>query len=76
MAAELEIMPTMSRRWQLKWQEIGTLPASPAAKPQISTMALPADQASEIARLRRELDRARMERDILGPGSIDMSVAI
>jgi hypothetical protein len=29
----------MPRRWQLKWQEIGTLPASPAAKPQVSTMA-------------------------------------
>jgi transposase len=28
-------------------------------------MASPADRASEIARLRRELDRARMERDIL-----------
>ena len=25
----------------------------------------PADQAAEIARLRRELDRTRMERDIL-----------
>ena len=25
----------------------------------------PADQAAEIARLRRELDRVRMERDIL-----------
>jgi transposase len=27
--------------------------------------ASPADQAAEIARLRRELDRTRMERDIL-----------
>ncbi|SCW34477.1 transposase [Sphingobium faniae] len=63
-AGELGIMPTMLRRWQRKLQE-GGVPASPAAKPPVSTMASPADQASEIARLRRELDRARMERDIL-----------
>lgn len=64
-AAELGIMPTMLRRWQRKQQESGTPPTSPAAKPPVSTMASPADQASEITRLRRELDRARMERDIL-----------
>jgi transposase len=63
-AGELGIMPTMLRRWQRKLQE-GGMPASPAAKPPISPMASPADQASEIARLRRELERARMERDIL-----------
>ena len=63
-ASELGIMPTMLRRWQRKLQEGGP-PASPAAKPPVSPMASPADQASEIARLRRELDRARMERDIL-----------
>jgi transposase len=28
-------------------------------------MTSPADQAAEIARLRRELDRTRMERDVL-----------
>lgn len=63
-ARELGIMPTMLRRWQRKLQECGP-PASPAAKPPVSAMASPADQASEIAKLRRELDRARMERDIL-----------
>lgn len=63
-AAELGIMPTMLRRWQRKQQE-GSVAAIPAARPPVSTMASPADQASEIARLRRELDRARMERDIL-----------
>ncbi len=63
-AAELGIMPTMLRRWQRQFEDTGR-PASPAAKPPVSTMALPADQASEIARLRRELDWARMERDIL-----------
>ena len=56
-AAELGIMPTMLRRWQRK------LHMSDA--PPVSAMASPADQASGIARLRRELDRARMERDIL-----------
>ena len=63
-AAELGIMPTMLRRWERKLQESGATPASPAAKPPVSAMASPADQASEIARLRRDLDRARMERDI------------
>lgn len=64
-AAELGIMPTMLRRWQRRLQEGSAPLASPASKPPVSTMASPADQASEIARLRRELDRARMERDIL-----------
>ena len=64
-ASELGIMPTMLRRWQRKLQEGNAPPPSPAAKPPTSAMASPADQASEIARLRRELDRARMERDIL-----------
>ena len=64
-AAELGIMPTMLRRWQRKQQEDSTPPTGPAAKPPVSTMTSLADQASEIARLRRELGRARMERDIL-----------
>ncbi|KQU49880.1 transposase [Sphingomonas sp. Leaf339] len=64
-AGELGIMPTMLRRWQRKLQESSGPPAGPTAKPPVSTMASPADQASEIAKLRRELDRARMERDIL-----------
>ncbi len=64
-AAELGIMPTMVRRWQRKLGDGSAVLASPAAKPPVSPLASPADQASEIARLRRELDRARMERDIL-----------
>ncbi len=64
-AAELGIMPTMLRRWQRRFEESGPPPSSPAAKPPVPLMASPADQASEIARLRRELDRARMDRDIL-----------
>ncbi|WP_443026103.1 IS3 family transposase [Sphingomonas sp. PB2P19] len=63
-AAELGIMPTMLRRWQRKLGDSSASAESPAAKPPVSAMTSPADQASEIARLRRELDRARMERDI------------
>ena len=64
-AAELGIMPTMLPRWQRKLGDSSASAVSPAAKPPVSAMTSPADQASEIARLRRELDRARMERDTL-----------
>jgi transposase len=61
-ARELGIMPTMLRRWQ---RGIGFGSQRLVAQPPISIMASPADQASEIAKLRRELDRTRMERDML-----------
>ena len=61
-AHELGIVPTMLRRWQRGLKGDGApLPARPPS----SAMTSPADQSSEIARLRRELDRTRMERDIL-----------
>src|SRR4051794_5861582 len=41
-------------------------PAAPARRVGPS----PADQAAEIGRLRRELDRVRMERDILGKAAL------
>lgn len=56
-AVEFGIMSTMLRRWQRKLQEGGASP--------VSAMALPVDQALNIARLRGELDRARIKRDIL-----------
>ena len=65
-ARELGIQPSLLRRWQRVLR--GTPATAPAAKPPSSstgTIASPADQAAEIARLKRELDRARMERDIL-----------
>lgn len=65
-ARELGIQPSVLRRWQKRGH--GTQAAVPAAKPPsfiTAGMASPADQAAEIARLKRELDRARMERDIL-----------
>ena len=61
-AGELGIMPGMLRRWQ---RVIGAGAVMAAAQPPASRPASPADQASEIAKLRRELDRTRMERDIL-----------
>ena len=61
-ARELGIMPTMLRRWQ---RGLGDGVVKSAAQPPTSIMASSADQASEIAKLRRELDRTRMERDIL-----------
>lgn len=62
-ARELGVMPTMLRRWQRTFEAKGA--ASPAAKPPSASLTSPTDQASEIARLRRELDRTRTERDIL-----------
>ncbi len=66
-AAELGIQPSMLRNWRAVIN--GTPPrsgavtgAGPAAT---ASVASPADQAAEIARLRRELDRVRTERDIL-----------
>lgn len=66
-AAELGIQPSMLRQWRATLNgavlrprpgaSAGLLPASPVASP--------SDQAAEIARLRRELDRTRMERDVL-----------
>jgi len=65
-AAELGIQPSMLRNWRAVLSG-----EAPRLRPAASTMATPssvatpADQAAEIARLRRELDHARMERDIL-----------
>jgi transposase len=67
-AAELGIQPSMLRQWRSAL--MGGLPnrpraaGSPGAAP-ASAVTSPSDQAAEIARLRRELDRTRMERDVL-----------
>ena len=66
-AAELGIQPSMLRQW---WATLngaasrprpGTLPSLTPATPVSSSP----DQAAEIAKLRRELDRTRMQRDVL-----------
>lgn len=65
-AAELGIQPSMLRSWRAALG--GKAPGSPlaaSAAPPSSPVASPADQAAEIARLRRERERARTERDIL-----------
>ena len=64
-AAELGIQPSMLRNWRAVLS--GEAPRSRSAASAVATpssVATPADQAAEIARLRRELDHARMERDI------------
>jgi transposase len=72
-AAELGLPDRLVRAW-LRWDERRRTAGSgaPAPKP-TREQAVPArrvgpslaDQAAEIGRLRRELDRVRMERDIL-----------
>jgi len=69
-AAELGIQPSMLRSWRRRQNgeaprpqsvTAGTGPAAALPAPVSS----PADQAAEIACLRRERERARLERDIL-----------
>ena len=61
-AKELGLRDSVLRRWVEKF---AAQPTS-AARRTTTQAALPsADQASEIARLRQENDRLRMERDIL-----------
>ena len=66
-ATELGVSPSMLRNWRAVVN--GAAPRSKtgsrAPAPGASPMTSPADQAAEIARLRRELDRTRMERDVL-----------
>ena len=62
-ATELGIQPSMLRNWRKGIR--GGSPRSGVATLNASLMPSPADQAGEIARLKRELDRTRMERDVL-----------
>ena len=59
-AAELGLPDRLLRAW-LRWAE----GRAAAAWARFEALPQTADQAAEIARLRRELDRVRMERDIL-----------
>jgi transposase len=64
-AAELGIQPSMLRSWRAAQNKV----PSGAGAGQAATTGLagpsPADLASENAKLRRELERTRMERDVL-----------
>jgi transposase len=72
-AAELGLADRLVRSW-LGWAESrpNAWSGAPASRPPKSSAAparrvgpSPADQAAEIAWLRREVDRVKMERDIL-----------
>lgn len=64
-AEELGIQPSMLRNWRTAVEvpaRASSRPATQATPPQAGS---PGDQSVEIARLRREVERLRMERDIL-----------
>jgi transposase len=62
-AGELGISPSMLRNWRTR---SGGQKAGPVPHPRpASAKASVPDPAAEISRLRREIDRLRMERDIL-----------
>ena len=72
-AAELGIHPTLISRWMRRHGQAGGAAAQAArptpAVPLLKPVPVPhADQAAGIARLKRENERLRMERDILKRG--------
>ncbi|MBK3800982.1 transposase, partial [Azospirillum brasilense] len=62
-ARELGLQPSVLRNWRRAAQS--QPPRSRSGAPAVPDAATPDEQAAEIARLRRELERARQERDIL-----------
>ena len=72
-AAELGLCDTVLRKWvRQRGRGSGNCsaaalsrPGLPAPVPTAAVTPSPADHAAEIARLKRELERTRMERDIL-----------
>jgi transposase len=63
-SAGLGIHHTLISCWMRRYRRAGQLVATP--QPASAAVPVPhADQASEIARLRREVERLRMERGIL-----------
>jgi transposase len=61
-AKELGLRDSVLRRWV---EKLGQQPTAAARRPITQATPTSADQASEIARLRQENERLRMERDIL-----------
>jgi transposase len=61
-AKELGLRDSVLRRWV---EQLAPQPTSAARRPTTQATPMSADQASEIARLRQENERLRMERDIL-----------
>ena len=66
-AAKLGIQPSMLRNWRAALNGGAPRSRGGSQAPAANTASgmSPADQAAEIARLRRELERTRMERDVL-----------
>ena len=65
-ATEVGISPSMLRNWRAVVNAGARRSrGEQTRRPSFRRMPSPADQASEITRLRRELDRTRMERDVL-----------
>jgi transposase len=62
-AKELGIQPSMLRNWRRRVPGTGGPPRLP--NKQAAAPLSAGDPSAEIARLKRELDRVRMERDIL-----------
>jgi transposase len=72
-AEELGVHETVLRRWMARFAEPGTGPARrPVTQAQGPS---PADLAAENARLKRELQRAQMERDILKKAALIFGTA-
>src|SRR3954452_14956834 len=61
-AKELGLRARVRRRWV---EQFEPQPTSAARRPTTQATPMSADQASEIARMRQENERLRMERDIL-----------
>lgn len=66
-AAELGIQPSMLRSWRgtARGAVARTQAGAAALASAIPRLPSPAEQAAEIARLKRELDRTRQEREVL-----------
>ncbi len=66
-AAELGIQPSMLRAWRAAIRGPATRlrPGQPPDTGMALSQTSPADLASQNAKLKRELDRTRMERDVL-----------
>ncbi len=62
-ATEVGVSPSMSRNWRVVVR--GGTGRSRCAASNLSPPPSPADQASDLTRLKREPDRTRMERDVL-----------
>jgi transposase len=63
-AKELGLRDSVLRRW-VEQRGIGRQPGAASRRPTTQAALPSADQAAEISRVQQEVDRLRMERDIL-----------